>query len=448
MPPGHYLTATPNGNVRLNKYWDANYPSKNHTEMRSPEEMIKLTQDKIIESVNLRMHADVPVSVYLSGGLDSCAIMGVAAAHSSSNVDAFTLCFTDDSEFDEQFVAERMAKFTNNATIQKLEVRAQDLADNYEDMIYHTEVPSHNGNGVAKFLLSKLVRDNQRKVVLTGEGSDEVFCGYQWFKEDYLEQMPSHIRQNLLENGMLRVKEFLGVPKPSKTTSSTEIKKLIGHFPGFFKRWSEDHDFSKLFKDDAFHNSRSFDPLYYFIGTLDAATRRKMLHEWDPVHSTMYLWSKSFLVNNLLTTLGDRCEMGHSVEGRVPFLDHELVELVNSFPLHMKLTPELTEKYVLREAVKPFITQEVYERVKHPFLSPPATMNHDNPMYQLLQDTLRSDDMKNVELFDHKKILDILDQMHARLPDNIGRQMKLDVKLNQLLGFCFLQKHFNPSVIM
>jgi asparagine synthase (glutamine-hydrolysing) len=135
------------------------------------------------------------------------------------------------------------------------------------------------------------------------------------------------------------------------------------------------------------------------------------------------------------------------VEGRVPFLDHKLVELVNGFPLHTKLTPQLREKHILREAVKPFITQEVYERQKHPFLSPPATMNRKNPLYQLMQDTLRSEDMKNVKLFDHAKVLELLDHLHAdNLPKDVGRQMKLDVKLNQLLGFCFLQKHFNPTV--
>lgn len=139
--------------------------------------------------------------------------------------------------------------------------------------------------------------------------------------------------------------------------------------------------------------------------------------------------------------------MAHSVEGRVPFLDHTLVELVNTFPLKMKLTNQLTEKYVLREAAKPFITREIYERQKHPFLSPPSTMNRNNPMYQLMQETLRSNDMKKVELFDHSKILKILDRMHTQLPEDVGRQMKLDVQLNQLLGFCFLQKHFSPAVV-
>jgi len=447
VPPGHYLTATPGGSIRLVQYWDnTQFPAEDQQaggDVRSEAELVQLTRDKLVESVNLRMHADVPVSVYLSGGLDSCAIMGIAAAHTSRPVDAFTVCFTDDDQFDEQNIAQRMADHTN-ASMTKLEVRAHDIADHYEDMIYHTEVPSFNGNGVAKYLLSRVVRDSGRKVVLTGEGSDEVFCGYQWFKEDYLEQLPRERRDELFAE--FKKKNFLGVPMVSETERADEFRKLLGVFPGFFKRWSEDHDLSRLFKGEVAADIGSFDPLYSFVATLSADARHRMLHDWHPVHSSMFLWSKTFLVNNLLTTLGDRCEMAHSVEGRVPFLDHKLVELVNSFPLHTKLTPELHEKYILREAVKPFITREVYERQKHPFLSPPATMSRSNPLYQLMQDTLRSDHMKNVEMFDHNKILNILDRMHSDLPSDVGRQMKLDVKLHQLLGFCFLQKHFNPTI--
>lgn len=443
VPPGHFLTATPSGSIRLVKYWDTIYPSKHQLDSRSEKEMILLTREKLVESVNIRMHADVPVSVYLSGGLDSCAIMGIAAAHTSRKIDAFTVCFPDDDKFDEQSIAQRMADHCG-ANIHKLEVRAQTLADNYEAMIYHSEVPSFNGNGVAKYLLSKMVRDSGRKVVLTGEGSDEVFCGYQWFKEDYLEQLPTEQRDALFDK--FKQDNFLGVPLPSETPRADEIRKILGHYPAFFKRWSEDQDLSSLFRSDIAAKVGSFDPLYNFVATLDPEVRHNMLNKWDPVHSTMYLWSKSFLVNNLLTTLGDRCEMAHSVEGRVPFLDHSLVELVNSFPLSMKLTSQLNEKYILREAVKPFITQEVYQRQKHPFLSPPSTMNRNNAMYHLIQDTLRSDDMKKVELFDHSKILKVLDRVHTNLPDDVGRQMKLDVKLNQLLGFCFLQKHFNPTL--
>src|SRR5215467_16092777 len=93
----------------------------------------------------------------------------------------------------------------------------------------------------------------------------------------------------------------------------------------------------------------------------------------DPVHQSLYLWSKTVLPGYILTMLGDRMEMAHSVEGRVPFLDHHVVETIRSQPVNQKVRG-ITEKYVLREAAHDVITKTVYHRQKHPFLSPPATL--------------------------------------------------------------------------
>ena len=106
------------------------------------------------------------------------------------------------------------------------------------------------------------------------------------------------------------------------------------------------------------------------------------------MHQSLYLWSKTCLPSYILTMLGDRMEMAHSIEGRVPFLDHHVVEVIRSQPVNQKISG-MTEKYVLREAVRDVITDTVYRRQKHPFLSPPATLNPQGKLNALVQDTLR-----------------------------------------------------------
>src|SRR6201999_4079312 len=107
----------------------------------------------------------------------------------------------------------------------------------------------------------------------------------------------------------------------------------------------------------------------------------------EPVNQSLYLWSKAVLPSYVLTVLGDRMEMAHSVEGRLPFLDHPVVELVRDLPISQKIRG-MTEKYVLREAARPVLTATVYGRHKHPFLSPPAALTPGERLYELAQETL------------------------------------------------------------
>jgi asparagine synthase (glutamine-hydrolysing) len=143
----------------------------------------------------------------------------------------------------------------------------------------------------------------------------------------------------------------------------------------------------------------------------------------------------------ILTMLGDRMEMAHSVEGRVPFLDHHVVETIRSQPVHQKIHG-MTEKYVLREAVRDVITDTIYRRQKHPFLSPPATLNPKAKLSTLMQDTLRGPVMASIPFFDQKKVRCLLD----RLPDmDESSQVAMDPVLMTLMSACVLQDGFRMS---
>jgi 2-polyprenyl-6-methoxyphenol hydroxylase-like FAD-dependent oxidoreductase len=158
----------------------------------------------------------------------------------------------------------------------------------------------------------------------------------------------------------------------------------------------------------------------------------------DPVHQSLYLWSKTFLPGYILTMLGDRMEMAHSVEGRVPFLDHHLVELVRSQPVTQKIHG-MTEKYVLREAVRDVITDTVYRRQKHPFLSPPATLNPKQKLGTFVQDTLRSPVLATLPFFNQKKVLGVLDRLNTM---DEGSRVANDLVLMTIVSACVLQERF------
>jgi asparagine synthase (glutamine-hydrolysing) len=153
-----------------------------------------------------------------------------------------------------------------------------------------------------------------------------------------------------------------------------------------------------------------------------------------PVNQALYLWAKTVLPNYILTVLGDRMEMAHSVEGRVPFLDHEVVELISHMPVHLKIRG-MTEKYVLREAARPVLTDTVYRRQKHPFLSPPATLNPHDRLHQMVQDTLRGSGLDHLPFVDRAKVVGLLDGLGALEP---GEQVSIDQILMILLSGCVL----------
>jgi asparagine synthase (glutamine-hydrolysing) len=143
----------------------------------------------------------------------------------------------------------------------------------------------------------------------------------------------------------------------------------------------------------------------------------------------------------ILTMLGDRMEMAHSIEGRVPFLDHKLVEVIVSQPVHMKIRG-MTEKYVLREAVRDVITDTVYRRQKHPFLSPPATVHPDGTFQTFVQDTLRGETLRSMPFFDQKQIVSLLD----RLPTmDVGARAANDQVLMHIVSMCVLQDRLGLS---
>jgi len=440
VPPGHCLIVTPNG-MREHRYWEFDYTPAKELSTSPRDELSYVEEFATVfeEAVRLRMRADVPIGCYLSGGLDSCAVLGFAARHSDAPIQAFTLTF-DQAAYDEGEIAREMAASVG-ANFCPIPIKQSDIAENFAEAIWHSETVFSNGHGVSKFLLSRAVRDAGYKVVYTGEGSDEILGGYVHFRTDMLRhnaqgQDPTDVERllkqleaaNAVSRGLLSpagrngamhsVERLLGFVPTCLKVFDAQGQQRLGLFADIFKARFKGRDSARLFLD-------AFD----VPGVLDGR---------DPLNKSLFVWAKSFLPTYILNLLGDRMEMAHSIEGRVPFLDHQVVECLCRVPVSLKIRG-LTEKYLLREAAKPVITDTVYRRQKHPFLSPPVTTVPTERFHQMLQDTLRGDALASIPFYNQKKVVALLDELPAMSnADRVG----WDPVLTSILSACVLQHTF------
>jgi asparagine synthase (glutamine-hydrolysing) len=444
VPPGHYLLATEK-HLQLIQYWDFNYPPARQagaqsSSVGSDAEYATEFRRALQDAVRIRLRADVPVGCYLSGGLDSCAVLGLAAKHHPEPIRAFTLTF-DRSEYDEGAVAREMAASVG-AEFFPIPIRQDDLADHFADAIAQAEAFCVNAHGVAKYLLSRAVRDAGYKVVLTGEGSDEILGGYAHFRRDTLlynnqGQDPAEVASLLQDLERLNpVSRGLLLPHGEAGPLHT-VKRLLGFVPSWIETFSaRSAKMRELLSAqflETFGRREGFRP---FLSDIDV---RGQLSGRDPLNQSLYMWAKTGLPTYILTILGDRMEMAHSIEGRVPFLDHHLVEVICSQPVNQKIRG-MTEKYVLREAVRDVITDTVYRRQKHPFLSPPATLDPHKRLNALVQDTLRGPILASIPFFDQKKVIGLLDRVTAM---DEGSVVANDQVLMVLLSACVLQERLH-----
>jgi asparagine synthase (glutamine-hydrolysing) len=439
VPPGHYLIVTEK-HFQITRYWDFNYPVAGDSALkRSDADYAAEFRHELEEAVRIRLRADVPVGVYLSGGLDSCAVLGLAARHHPDPIRAFTLTF-DDVAYDEGAIAREMAALAG-AEFNPIPINQQHLADNFADAILQSETFCVNAHGVAKFVLSKAVRDAGYKVVITGEGSDEILGGYAHFRRDMLlynrdGQDPAEIEQLLAwlnENNTVS----RGLLLPDGDAGNLEgVRRILGYVPSWFETFSSRAVKAQpLLAEDFICRFKHRESYLQLLSDIDVPGQLKGR---DALNQSLYLWGKSVLANYILTMLGDRMEMAHSIEGRVPFLDHHVVECICRQPVNQKIRG-MTEKYVLREAVRDVITDTVYRRQKHPFLSPPATLNPEQTFNTYVQDMLRGSVMASIPYFDQKQIVGMLDRLGAM---DAGARTAYDQILMPLVSMCVIHEGF------
>jgi asparagine synthase (glutamine-hydrolysing) len=394
LPPAHYLLANPDG-LKIDRYWDLDYPVVTEYQQElSEEEAVGAVRDQLIESVRLRLRADVPVTVFLSGGIDSSSILGIASHVTEGQIDtslnSYTVSF-EEEEYDESHIAQETAKFAGS-NHRLIALKEKDLIDHLSDAVWSAETMGINLHGVARYLLSKELKRDGYRVALTGEGSDEIFGGYIQTRHDIL-NLDQHRTNNRSNTGTYHA--LLGVAE------------RLGIIPSWLKKVAINRSvFHLLINPDYQAQFADRDAYAYFI---DQFNYKDQLHDRYPMVQSLYLWTRSILPN--YTLFAERLEMANAVEVRLPFLDHKLFETVRRLPPSRLFS--YREKYVLREAAKPFITERIYNRPKQPFLAPTGLFSKNGPMRDLANDLFRSSQFATNPFFDKDAVCSILNILPA-----------------------------------
>jgi asparagine synthase (glutamine-hydrolysing) len=418
LPGGCYAVFKNGRKIKEERFYDiGRTPGPKFSTYNDAEEAFKSTMD---DAVKLRLRSDVPVGAYLSGGIDSSVILHLIRNHTTNKFKTFSITF-EDKEYDESAFQEDMVKHVNsehysvNITYEKVD-RA------FPDAVYHFERPVFRTAPVPLYLLSEVVRKNNIKVVLTGEGADEILWGYDSYKE-------------------LKLLEFWSKYPDSKIRPQL-IKKLYPHL-NHYKDESQ-YGMMRMFYEDflgdynnelaslniRIHNNKIlqnyFDKNYnieFNKNNLIRELRDSLPGNYDTfslLQKNQYLEMRTLLSGYLLSSQGDRMSLAHSVEGRYPFLDHRVVDMLFTMNAEYKLKG-FKQKYLLKNTYQNQIPHSIINRPKRPYMAPDLRSfiingkPTDNAAFFLSEDLLR-----DYRIFNPKWVQRFLNKFTNGIPDSIG----------------------------
>jgi len=396
LPPGHTLTFGADlASPKIERYWDI--PYSDEFDERSPEQYIQEFEELFLSAVKYRLIADVPVGVLLSGGLDSSAVAAAIAEVHNAPLDSFSVAFKDSPQTDELAYARQVAEYTGTRH-HEVVIGKDEFIDFLPHFVHYADEPLADLASIPLYYVSKLARQNNMKVVLSGEGSDEILAGYAF---DRAQRMWDTLYR------------FQVIPRPLRKAASSVASVFI---PARHKdklswlnlpqdQWLRATPFNMTH----FLDSNEQQALFKngFVGT---PSMNKVLAETQrvnsrlPLHQALYSYGQSWLVEDLLMK-ADKMTMATSIELRVPFLDYRLVEWAAQTPPWVKVgggpAGPYGSKWVLRRFAESRLPKEIIERPKRGF---PV------PVYDWL-----STDLKNWAS-------DLLSPANARIYDWLERQ--------------------------
>lgn len=346
LKPGHYMLIEPN-NVSIKEYWDMNYPMEKDEQIEKSEQSYLEELDIIIEkAVKRRLNADVPVGLYLSGGVDSSLI----AAY-SKKIDPNKARHTFSVIFDNYLIDEskyqRLVSSSINSLHHETAINANNIVEKLKVAVYHSETPLKESYNTCSLALSELANKNGIKVVLSGEGADELFGGYVGYKFDQIHRFK---KNNLLDEDQ---------------SLEHELRNILWGDENFYYEidYYQHQDLKKSIY--SVEVNKEFE---HFNSIESNVVDKSKISGISNLHKRSYIDLKLRMADHLLAGHGDRVGLANAVEMRYPFLDIELMEYLKKMPSGLKLK-DLKEKYILKKCAQKYVPEEIVRREKFSFVA-------------------------------------------------------------------------------
>lgn len=396
LPPGHYMTINANSKT-IKRYWELPITKPNAYEFNSVEEAADEFETIFTDAVKLRLRADVQVAAYLSGGIDSSITTAFIKKISPDNLRTFSIGFTE-KDFDESYY-QNIARDYFNTQHSSVICSPEAISNNFKNVVWHTETPLLRTAPIPMSLLAKSVKDHNIKVVITGEGADELFGGYNIFKETKIKLFWATDPQSKYRPLLLK-KLYPYIPQISNATSNV-LKMFFGYklnetsspIYSHLLRWNNTSRINNYLSTNYKEAISDYNPVSELEKQLE-----NQLEGYDYLIKAQYIELNFFMSKYLLSSQGDRMAMANSIEGRYPFLDHRVIEFC------MKLNPDLklnglNEKYLLKKMMKGRLPEEILNRSKQAYRAPIRSAFFSEAMPQYLIDMLSVEKITEFGIF-------------------------------------------------
>ena len=444
LQPGHFMKVNSSG-IQIHKYWSMNFSSGKEVQHKNFSQTIEELDELLHDAVKIRLRADVPVGAYLSGGLDSSVTTAYIKDIDPNILNTFSIGFTDKT-YDETAFQLEAAKFlgTNHRAFS---CTSEELANNFAETIWHTEFPILRTSPTPMFLLSKKVRENNIKVVITGEGADEFLGGYNIFKEAKIRRFWANEPKSVARPKLL-TKLYPYIPL-MQHSSNLALKMFFG----YKLNETEDPLYSHLLR---WHNTtriRSFfsDEYTSFLnGNNQLNGIYKNLPEsfgkWSDLSKSQFLEASVFMSGYLLSSQGDRMAMGNSVEGRYPFLDYRVIELCNQMPDNYKLNC-LDEKFILKKLSKGRIPNSITNRSKQAYRAPIISSFFSQESPYNITDVLSDRSLISSGIFNSSKVKDLVSKIkQQKEASEIDQMAIVGILSTQILHKKFVEEPITENI--
>ena len=446
LPPGHFATFSRKG-FAIERFWELSFnkPESTLSFLDSVDRFHELFSD----AVRIRLRADVEVAAYLSGGIDSSATVAYIKDIEPGILNTFSIGF-EEKDFDESVYQNEASKYFGT-THKSMICTSKDISDSFPKVIWHSETPILRTAPAPMLLLSELVRKNNIKVVVTGEGSDEILAGYDIFKEAKIKrfwasQPESKIRPLLLKKLYPYLSQMKDVnPKLLRSFYGYKLEDINNPFYSHLLRWNNSNHIKKHFSESTKQTLKDY-------SVLDELEKKlpSNFDSWDQLAKSEWLETTIFMSGYLLSSQGDRMGMANSIEGRYPFLDYRVIEFCSSLPADYKLKG-LNEKYLLKRLLKNRIPESIIKRSKQAYRAPIKSVFLSDKSADYVKEMLSESYFRKADIFNFDSVSGLISKIEKTgVSSEIENMVLSSVISTHLLYYQFIEdqnKEFNRGVL-